>query len=359
MFTNAWHIGTFFKIPVKIHWTFLLIIAYVIGYGISEGATVMIIAVAITSVLSLFLCVLLHEFGHALTARRYNVETEDIILLPIGGVARLRNMPDKPIKELVIAIMGPMVNLVIAIILFAVLVLLHGVEYFNTTNLTHIDESSFLSALPLLLEANIALIIFNMIPSFPMDGGRVLRALLAMKFGKLKATKWASIIGQIICVGFIIYGFTSGQYLLIVIGFFIFASALSEYNAVKIDYKYKDKNVSDAVRNTYTPLIEYNTLEEAKLQIDTVTDNSFLVINLSGQQCGTITRSKIEKEKKQNAAQRISQVMNQNLQSISADSPLIHAYYLLMQGIDLLLVIKGNEIIGIVDQESLQLATVE
>lgn len=94
MFTNAWHIGTFFKIPVKIHWTFLLIIAYVIGYGISEGATVMIIAVAITSVLSLFLCVLLHEFGHALTARRYNVETEDIILLPIGGVARLRNMPE-------------------------------------------------------------------------------------------------------------------------------------------------------------------------------------------------------------------------------------------------------------------------
>ena len=344
MFTNAWHIGTFFKIPVKIHWTFLLIIAYVIGYGISEGATVMIIAVAITSVLSLFLCVLLHEFGHALTARRYNVETEDIILLPIGGVARLRNMPDKPIKELVIAIMGPMVNLVIAIVLFAIL---------------FIDESSFLSVLPLLLEANIALIIFNMIPSFPMDGGRVLRALLAMKFGKLKATKWASIIGQIICIGFIIYGFTSGQYLLIVIGFFIFASALSEYNAVKIDYKYKDKNVSDAVRNTYTPLIEYNTLEEAKLQIDTVTDNSFLVINLSGQQCGTITRSKIEKEKKQNAAQRISQVMNQNLQSISADSPLIHAYYLLMQGIDLLLVIKGNEIIGIVDQESLQLATVE
>jgi Zn-dependent protease len=355
MFGNAWHVATLFKIPVKVHWTFLLLIAYIIGYGYSEGASPKVIAIFLVAILLVFFCVLLHEFGHALTARRYDVETEDIILLPIGGVARLRNLPDKPHQELIIAIMGPMVNLVIAIVLFAILYIIEGQQIF--TNWDTINENSFISLLPILIQANLTLIVFNMIPSFPMDGGRVLRALIAMKFGKLVATKWASIIGQIICVGFIAFGIYNQNYLLVIVGIFIFLSAKNEYNSVKIDYKFKNKIVENALVKDYTSLIEYNTVAEAESQIVDVKENKFIVINLSGEQCGTISRNQILKNKKSNPDLRISEIMNTNIQSITAEMPLIHAYYILMQGIDLLLVIKNNELIGFVDQDSVNSAT--
>src|SRR5215216_1865032 len=168
-----WKLGRFAGIDVYVHATFLLLIGWV-GYSHwLENQNWAEVLSGIHFILALFLCVVLHEYGHALTARRYGIKTRDITLYPIGGVARLERMPDKPIEELWVALMGPAVNVVIAALLFAYLSATNGLV--PLSNLT-IASGSFAERL---MMVNVSLVLFNLIPAFPMDGGRVLRALLA------------------------------------------------------------------------------------------------------------------------------------------------------------------------------------
>src|SRR5215208_1533328 len=185
-----WKLGTLAGIDVFVHATFLLLIGWV-GYSYwLEHGTLAKVAEGILFILALFLCVVLHEYGHALTARKYGIKTRDITLYPIGGVARLERMPEKPIEELWVALMGPAVNLVIAAVLFAYLYISGGLVPMNELAVT---SGSFLARL---MTVNISLVLFNLIPAFPMDGGRVLRALLAMRMEYVRATQIAANIGQ-------------------------------------------------------------------------------------------------------------------------------------------------------------------
>ncbi|MCC6297741.1 MAG: M50 family metallopeptidase, partial [Anaerolineales bacterium] len=165
-----WKLGRFLGIDVYIHATFLLLIGWV-GYSYwLEHHNLAEVVNGILFILALFLCVVLHEYGHALTARKYGIKTRDITLYPIGGVARLERLPDKPIEELWVALMGPAVNVVIAAILFALLFLTRSL-----TPLTGLTVAS--GSFPMrLMIVNVSLVLFNLIPAFPMDGGRVLRA---------------------------------------------------------------------------------------------------------------------------------------------------------------------------------------
>jgi len=213
-------------IDVRIHLTFLLLLVWWGFSGYSEGSWWEAIF-SVTFICLLFLCVLLHEFGHALAARVYGIGTPDITLLPIGGVARLQRMPDNPAQELVIAIAGPMVNVVIAIGLWLVL----GMpKRFDLTAFDKPGESILLN----LLHVNIMLIAFNLIPAFPMDGGRVLRALLSFVFEHSRATQIAARIGQVIAVGFAFAGLfgipgVMGQNpFLLFIAMFVFLGAQQE-----------------------------------------------------------------------------------------------------------------------------------
>lgn len=205
-------------IEVRIHATFLLLPLF---YGISgwrdagfSGAMEEIVFIG-----ALFLCVLLHEFGHALAARRYGIRTPDITLLPIGGVARMENIPEKPSMELVIALAGPAVNVLIGSLLSLALVLSGGI--------LQGAESTGRILLHNLLFVNCGLIVFNMIPAFPMDGGRVLRAVLAMKWSHLAATRVAARTGQVLACGFAILGFF-GNPMLLLIALFVFNGAQEE-----------------------------------------------------------------------------------------------------------------------------------
>src|SRR6266508_2328041 len=180
-----WKLGRFAGIDVYIHATFLLLIGWV-GYSYwQQSQQWSEVLKGILFILALFLCVVLHEYGHALTARKYGIRTRDITLYPIGGVARLERMPDKPIEELWVALMGPAVNLVIAAVLFTILYLSGSRP--PMTDLT-ITSGSFPARL---MTVNISLVLFNLIPAFPMDGGRVLRALLAMRLEYVRATQVA------------------------------------------------------------------------------------------------------------------------------------------------------------------------
>jgi Zn-dependent protease len=219
---GAFRIGSYRNIGVYIHWTFLLLLLWVGGSSFFDGSSVNAIFEEIGFMLMVFLCVLLHEFGHALSAARYGIPTKDITLLPIGGLARLEKIPERPWHELVVAIAGPAVNVGIIIVLGALMYFGKGLPL--GMDILSLESNSLLVNL---LLVNISLVVFNLIPAFPMDGGRILRSLLAMKLSKLKATKIAVRIGQAISIGFVVFGWFYSP-MLILIGIFIFMGANAE-----------------------------------------------------------------------------------------------------------------------------------
>src|SRR5512139_3060975 len=185
-------VGNLFGIPLFVHVTFLLFLAWtgVTSWRAGSGASDAIEGVLFIS--TLFACVVLHELGHALTARRYGITTRDITLLPIGGVARLDRMPDDPKQELWVAIAGPAVNVVIAAALFLV-TQVTSISGMGETGFESLVSGSFLGRV---MAVNVFLVLFNMLPAFPMDGGRVLRALLATRLEYTRATHIAAVVGQ-------------------------------------------------------------------------------------------------------------------------------------------------------------------
>ena len=173
-------------IQLRIHITFLLLIGWLaFGYYAEGGSAVALSRVVF--ILLLFVCVVLHEFGHAFAAKAFGINTPDITLLPIGGVARLERMPEEPVQELIIAVAGPMVNVVIALGLFVA----GGPQVFVDSST--VEGGGFLAQL---MTINIMLVLFNLLPAFPMDGGRVLRALLATRLSYARATQVAATVGQ-------------------------------------------------------------------------------------------------------------------------------------------------------------------
>ncbi|MBK9270793.1 MAG: site-2 protease family protein [Saprospiraceae bacterium] len=322
MIEQALKIGTFAGIPVRIHWTFLLIIAYFVISGLVAGHSWEMIMVEVVFVLTIFGCVVLHEFGHALTARRFNIKTEDIILLPIGGVARLRNMPDKPTQELLVAVMGPMVNLIIALFIFTAITMNSGIEYWNNIVESEGLTMSWDHFFPILMVTNIALLVFNMIPAFPMDGGRVLRALLAMWLGKLNATKWATRIGQFICVLLVIVGIWQNAWTMALIGVFIFLSAGQEYRSVVMESMIKNRTLGMVARKITDYLPEYHTAREAMNLLISSGQSSLPVIDLNGSVIGFVSGQKIVLANKQDPEIKIKDLLIQEYGLMHPAAPL-------------------------------------
>lgn len=229
------HLGRLWGIPVKIHWTFGYIILWILYSSFSEGVGLNGALWFGVFVMTLFVCVILHEYGHALTARKFGIHTQDIILTPLGGIARLDKMPDKPWQELLVAIAGPLVNVLIALF---ILLYIYFFPKFGINNWDgdvyqlYSDKTKFPAAV---LMVNIGLVAFNLLPIFPMDGGRVLRALLAMKLNKVKATRIAMRVGQVLAIGLVILGYYNGSITMSLIGVFIFYSAYMEYRQTKAE----------------------------------------------------------------------------------------------------------------------------
>ena len=214
----------FAGIDIKIHFTFPLILLWGALHWVKpHGAPGALFGAGLTA--ALFACVALHELGHALVARRFGLPVREIVLLPIGGVALLGRSPRRPLHELLIAIAGPAVNVGIAIVLAAVLWArggLPGLQAFAQ------GGPSIETALAWLLGSNLALALFNLVPAFPMDGGRILRALLAMGMGFPRATRVASLVGQLLAVGFGAWAVFSGNFMLAIVALFVFLGASGE-----------------------------------------------------------------------------------------------------------------------------------
>ena len=229
----SWRVGSIAGIALYVHATFLLLLAWVAIDAYQSGQSVSAAVSGVVFVLAVFATVVLHELGHALTARRYGIHTRDITLLPIGGVARLERMPREPKQELLVALAGPAVNVVIAAVLFVALRLTGGVPSMDSAALT----AGFLQRdfFARLLAVNIWLVLFNLSPAFPMDGGRVLRAVLAMRHGNYaRATETAARVGRFFALVFGVLGlFVVNNPFLVFIALFVWLGAAGEAAAVQ------------------------------------------------------------------------------------------------------------------------------
>jgi Zn-dependent protease len=240
-------LGTIAGIDIKMHAAFLL--ALVWGAVMWGGGEISGLAYGTLLTLVLFSIVLLHELGHALAARRYGIPTQDIVLLPIGGVARLSRMPEKPMEELVVALAGPAVNMAFALLLTPVVLVGSGVDLFLGT-LPPVD--SIASPTPLgfatfLFVVNVSLLLFNLIPAFPLDGGRVLRSLLAFRLPRARATGIAVLIGRGLAVLLGVYGLLNFDFFLALIALFIFAAAGAEGEEVAAREKLRGLRVTEVL----------------------------------------------------------------------------------------------------------------
>ncbi len=253
---------TYRGIPVRIHWSFGLLLIWVWYTGMRHGMDWPAIGVLGLLILSLFACVVLHEFGHALTAKRFGINTKDIILSPIGGVARLNKIPEKPSQELLVALAGPAVNVVIAFLLglIAWMLLPSGVQINGDSETAVFWIGNYI---PLLFWMNLYLVLFNMIPAFPMDGGRVLRALLAWKMGRLKATTWAAGIGRGLAILFVVFAIWQEELFLGLIGLFVYFMASQELKMVKSEHLYRRFTAGEVTRSRFTLLSQDMLISEA------------------------------------------------------------------------------------------------
>ncbi len=222
-------LGKFFGIDTYVHGTFWLLPLFIL-FGGAAGGDVTGAAGEVLFVFALFGCVVLHEIGHALAARYYGVRTRDITLYPIGGVATLERMPEKPHQEIVIALAGPAVNLMIAAGLFVGI--LGGTTAFpGSLALSALDPlDSFVIRL---MEVNVGLLLFNLIPAFPMDGGRVLRAVLALGMNRLDATKAAVGVGSVLALAGGVYGLYEHHYMWTFVAVVVYLLGQAELAGVK------------------------------------------------------------------------------------------------------------------------------
>jgi Zn-dependent protease/CBS domain-containing protein len=282
----SYTIGRFAGTEVKIHVTFFLLLAWIAYTAYQEAGT----AAAVSDTLffvCFFFCILLHEFGHIRMARRFGVRTPDVILLPIGGVARLERIPEEPRQELLIALAGPAVTLAIILALGAV-VLGSGQAMVLRDPLA--GEVPFVARL---LVSNLLVLVFNLVPAFPLDGGRVLRALLARKLGLVRATRIAGMVGQLFAVGLGIVGVTLHAPLTMLVAFFIFLGAGTEASAVAARVAGRGLQVSQMMVTDFRTIPIHATLAQAVDLLLTGEQREFPVVDNLGRTEGILTRDNL------------------------------------------------------------------
>lgn len=282
----SFKIAKIFGIDVKVHSTFFLLIMWIgFSYWVTERNLQAVMS-GILFIILLFLFVVFHEFGHALAARKYGIETKDITLLPIGGVARLERMPKKPAQELWVAIAGPLVNLFFGIVLFIGLLLTNNLPSIQQIGLT---EGSLWWRLA---TVNLSLFLFNLIPAFPMDGGRIIRALLAMRMEYTRATQVAASLGQGIALIFGLIGLLGNPFLLF-IAFFVWIGASQESSMVQVQSAMSGIPIQRAMLTRFQTLSPTQRLSEAVEAIIAGYQEDFPVVDYDGKMVGILTRNRL------------------------------------------------------------------
>jgi len=281
----SWRIGSVAGIAINVHGTFLLLLAWVAVMHLWQGGSVADAGAAVLFVVCVFSIVVLHELGHALVAKYFGIRTRDITLLPIGGMARLERVPEKPRQELLVALAGPAVNVALALAVWVAI---------GTASVSvPLGDGSFMdgTVLAKLFWINVTLAVFNLIPAFPMDGGRALRALLAMEMDYVQATQKAASIGQAIALLFGFIGLFANP-LLIFIALFVWIGAAEEATATYLNGALGRVPVTQAMVTQFQTLSPHDHLARAVEHIMAGFQADFPVVD-GGRVIGVLTKANV------------------------------------------------------------------
>ncbi|MCS6829804.1 MAG: site-2 protease family protein [bacterium] len=341
----SWKLGEYAGIAVYVHATFLLLIGWIALLHWIQLGTLQAVVNGVAFILLLFGCVLLHEFGHALMAKRYGIRTRDITLLPIGGVARLERMPDKPVQELWVALAGPAVNVVIFLLLYFFLQ----------------AKSALLQIAPdmvrgdlwtRLMTVNLFLAAFNLLPAFPMDGGRVLRALLAMRMDYVQATNVAAALGQGMAFLFGFLGLLFNPFLLF-IAFFVWIGAAQEASMVQIKSALGGIPVQRAMLTDFRTVSPDDPLEHVVQLVLSGWQQDFPVME-GGRIAGVLTRNDLLNALAQQGVHLpVREVMQRDFEVIDASEMLENVLPRLQAcACHSMPVVRGGELVGLLTMDN-------
>ncbi len=309
---------------VRVHVTFFLLLAWIAAIHWSHGGPSEAID-GVVFIVALFACVVLHEFGHVFAARRYGIRTSDVTLLPIGGVASLERMPEKPGQEIVVALAGPAVNVVIALVLVFVL----GAR-FDLSQMAQLEQAQS-TLTGRIAAANMVLFAFNLIPAFPMDGGRVLRAVLAIWLGYTRATRLSASIGQGLAVVFAFLGLL-GNPLLVLVAVFIFLAASGEAGVVQAREYTRGYLASHAMITSFEPLGPLSTADDAAALLLRTTQQEFPVVDGAGSLRGVLTRAAlITALRDKGGATPVIDIMDREVPTVPENACLDNVFQLLQK----------------------------
>jgi Zn-dependent protease len=343
----SWKVGRYAGVDVYIHATFLLLVGWIAASHLIAGRGLASAAEGAAFILALFACVLLHEYGHALMARKYGIRTRDITLLPIGGVARLERMPEDPRQELWVALAGPAVNVVIAASLFAWLAVRNAWEPVGALSV------SGGSMAERLLVANVFLVLFNLVPAFPMDGGRVLRALLASRMEYTRATQIAAVIGQGIALLFGLAGLFANPFLLF-IALFVWIGAAQESSVAQMKSALGGIPLQRAMVTDFRTLSAKDPLAHAAELILRGSQQDFPVMS-EGRVAGILTRSDIVSALARRAEDTpVDQIMRREFQTADV-ADMLEAVLARLQECDChtLPVMQRGNLVGLITSDNL------
>ncbi len=341
----SFSIGRLLGSELRVHVTFFLLLAFIAAQAWSTGGAQAALTTTLF-VIVLFACVVAHEYGHALMARRYGIATPDITLLPIGGLARLTRMPERPGHEIAVALAGPAVNVVI----WAVLMLLGadtGIDAFTDPG----APGAFLGQLAAL---NLFLALFNLIPAFPMDGGRVLRAVLSMGMTRARATRYAATAGQVTAFGLGLWGVSSGNLILVLIGGFIFLAAGAEAGETEARETLHGVALRDAVITRFEPLSPQDTLDTAAQALIRTTQHEFPVLDGDGLLEGFLTKDALLRALAEGrGTARVASVMDRGVPALPLSAPLDEALDALASAPAVAATDRAGRVLGYATRESL------
>jgi Zn-dependent protease/CBS domain-containing protein len=340
-------LGTVAGIGIFVHWTFLLLVGWILFLHLSHGQSLLSALIGVGFVLALFACVVLHELGHALTARRYHIRTRDITLLPIGGLARLERIPENPTQELWVALAGPAVNLILFLGLF---LFIGGLTNLSQTVAAKVVRGDFLVRL---MWVNLFLAGFNLLPAFPMDGGRVLRALLARRMGRRRATAIAASVGQAMAIGFGIIGFWWNPFL-IFIAIFVYLGAQAEAQMVGIQTAIKGLTVQDAMLTRFRTLSAVDVLDAAIQELLAGSQHDFPVMD-GDKVVGVLRRNDLVKALAHGGREtKISSAMQPGCRAVHPEDPLEQAFETLRrERCQTSPVVSGGRLVGLLTLENI------
>lgn len=329
-----------FGISVEMHISFLILpILFWLSLGVK----------GVVLILGVFVCVTLHELCHALQAKKFGVKVETIVLLPIGGVASMGSIPDKPYQEFRIAIAGPLFNIILAAVLFYPVYHFLGSDIFFSLNL-----HTWPNVLAYLYWLNIMLAVFNLLPAFPMDGGRVLRALLARVMTLQKATRIAVNFGYFFIFMFVAWGLMSGNIWLLIIAFFVYISASQEASHVDITETLKRYRVRDILPDEYLSVDPDTKLSKVLEMIFHSRQENFAVLQ-NGGLAGIVTRAGIVSAIHQFGLEKpVNEIMVREFPTASASDSLTKIYGLMdASGIRAIPIMEQGKLLGLITMEDL------